>query len=262
MSTNRDIKLSAVDLSMQFGGQVALNDVSCEFTTRCVTAIIGPNGAGKTTLFNLFSGQLAPTEGKIFLGGQDITKKTAAQRANLGIGRAFQRTNLFPGLSVFENVCVAVQSRLNISHKFWALSSKQHEVTDQAELYLARVDLLQQKDLLATNLSHGGKRRLEVGMLMALEPSVYMFDEPTTGMSMEEVPEILELIASIRANTDKIVVLVEHKMDVVRNLAERVIVLHNGRLLADGDFEHVMNSPQVQRAYLGVSPDAGMKFVS
>ncbi len=262
MPTNSDIKLSALGLSMQFGGQVAVSDVSCDFVPGCVTAVIGPNGAGKTTLFNLLSGQLTPTHGKVFLGEQDITKQTTAQRANLGIGRAFQRTNLFPGLSVFENVCIAVQSRLNISHRFWSLCSKQNDVSEQAESYLTRVNLIHKKDLLATSLSHGGQRRLEVGMLMALEPSVYMFDEPTTGMSMEEVPEIIELIASIRADKSKIVVIVEHKMDVVRNLAERVIVLHNGRLLADGDFEYVMNSPQVQRAYLGVSPDAGMKFVS
>ncbi|MFL0802756.1 MAG: ABC transporter ATP-binding protein [Agarilytica sp.] len=261
MPTNSDIKLSAVGLSMQFGGQVAVNDVNCEFVPGCVTAVIGPNGAGKTTLFNLFSGQLTPTQGKVFLGELDITKKTAAQRANLGVGRAFQRTNLFPGLSVFENVCIAVQSRLNISHKFWSLCSMQRNVSEQAELYLTRVNLIHKRDLLATNLSHGGQRRLEVGMLMALEPRVYMFDEPTTGMSMEEVPEILDLIASIRADKDKIVVIVEHKMEVVQNLAERVIVLHNGQLLADGDFDHVMNSPHVQRAYLGVSPDAGMKFV-
>lgn len=262
MTTDKDLSLLATDLTMQFGGQVAVNNVSCEFSSGKLTALIGPNGAGKTTLFNLLSGQLRPTQGAIHFNGLNITKKTVSQRTRLGIGRAFQLTNLFPGLSVFENICISVQARLNLCHKFWTLSSGLSEVAELAESYLCRVDLIEKKDLLAKNLSHGGQRRLEVGMLMALDPKVYMFDEPTTGMSVEEVPGILDLIASIREDKKAIIILVEHKMDVVRSLAERVIVLHNGRLLADGDFEHVMGSPQVQSAYLGVSTDAGMKFVS
>lgn len=262
MTSVSDQSLSASELNMQFGGQVAVNDVSCAFTPEHLTAVIGPNGAGKTTLFNLFSGQLTPTQGKIHFNGVDITRRSAAQRTKLGIGRAFQRTNLFPGLTVFENISIALQTRLKVSHRFWSLSSRLKGVVEQAESCLDQVGLIEKKDLLAKNLSHGGQRRLEVGMLIALDPKVYMFDEPTTGMSVEEVPGILELITQIRQDKSKIVVLVEHKMDVVRQLADRVVVLHNGRLIADGNFEHVMHSPQVQSAYLGVSPDAGMKFVS
>lgn len=262
MTTNKALLLSATDLSMQFGGQVAVNNVNCDFHSGQLTALIGPNGAGKSTLFNLLSGQLRPSSGSIIFNGTDITKKTASQRTRMGIGRAFQRTHLFPGLSVFENICISVQARLNLCHQFWTLSSSLTEISELAEDYLCRVHLIDDRDLLAKNLSHGGQRRLEVGMLMALNPKVYMFDEPTTGMSMDEVPGILELISSIRQDKESIVILIEHKMDIVRTLAERVIVLHNGRLLADGDFGDVMNSPQVQSAYLGISTNTGTKFVS
>ncbi len=247
---------------MQFGGQVAVNDVTCEFSPDNVTAVIGPNGAGKTTLFNLLSGQLIPSFGSVYFNGVEITKKTAAQRTRLGIGRAFQRTNLFPGLTVSENICIALQSRMKMSHQFWTLTSQKKALTEKAADYLERVGLIEKQNLLAKNLSHGGQRRLEVGMLIALDPKVYMFDEPTTGMSTQEVPGILELISNIRKEPNKIVLLVEHKMEVVKQLADRVIVLHNGRLIAEGSFEEVMQSPQVQSAYLGVSQDAGMKFVS
>ncbi len=262
MTTNEELRLSATDLTMQFGGQVAVNDVNCEFRSGQLTALIGPNGAGKSTLFNLLSGQLRPSSGSIHFNGINITKKSASQRTRMGIGRAFQRTHLFPGLSVFENICISVQARLNLCHQFWSLSSGLTEISELSEDYLRRVHLIDERDLLAKNLSHGGQRRLEVGMLMALNPKVYMFDEPTTGMSMEEVPGILDLISSIRQDKESIVILVEHKMDIVRTLAERVIVLHNGRLLADGGFDDVMSSPQVQNAYLGISTDTGAKFVS
>ena len=260
MTAHNTTRLTAVDLNMQFGGQVAVNNVNCELTPERLTAVIGPNGAGKSTLFNLLSGQLSPTHGNIFFNDENITKKSPAQRTRLGIGRAFQRTNLFPSLSVLENVCIAVQARMNVSHKFWSLAQDMRDVTKLAYDYLERVNLAHKADQIAASLSHGGQRRLEIGLLMALEPKVYMFDEPTTGMSVEEIPAILTLIEDIRQDREKIIILVEHKMEVVSALAERVLVLNNGRLLADGDLDEVMNSPQVQRAYLGVSPDAGMKF--
>ncbi len=260
MTANSTTRLTAVDLNMQFGGQVAVNNINCELTPERLTAVIGPNGAGKTTLFNLFSGQLHPTYGKILFNDEDVTRKSPAYRTRQGIGRAFQRTNLFPRLSVLENVCIAVQIRMKVSHKFWTLAADVKNVTALAHEYLDRVGLAHKHNTVAASLSHGGQRRLEIGLLMALEPKVYMFDEPTTGMSVEEIPAILTLIEQIRQDKEKIVVLVEHKMDVVSALAERVLVLNNGRLLADGDLSEVMNSPQVQRAYLGVSPDAGMKF--
>lgn len=262
MTKDEELILSASKLNMQFGGQVAVNNVDCEFRSGQLTALIGPNGAGKSTLFNLLSGQLKPSSGSILFNGINITKKTASQRTRMGIGRAFQRTHLFPGLSVFENICISVQARLNLCHQFWSLSSSITEISELTEDYLCRVHLIDERDLLAKNLSHGGQRRLEVGMLMALNPKVYMFDEPTTGMSMKEVPGILDLISSIRQKKESIVILIEHKMDIVKTLAERVIVLHNGRLLADGGFDNVMNSPQVQSAYLGISTDTGAKFVS
>ncbi|MFL0809232.1 MAG: ABC transporter ATP-binding protein [Agarilytica sp.] len=249
------------NLSMQFGGQIAVNQVSCSFVSNSVNAIIGPNGAGKSTLLNLMSGQLFPTWGEVYFNNTDITAKSPAIRTRLGIGRAFQKTNLFPNLTAHENIRLAVQMRTGIGRNFWSSSSKFKEISEKAEDYLKQVSLDYKRDSIAGTLSHGQQRRLEIGVLMALEPKVYILDEPTNGMSLEEVPEILDLITKIHADEEKIVILVEHKMDFVKKVADRVIVMHNGNLIGDGTFEQVMNAPQVQGAYLGVVPDAGVRFV-
>lgn len=253
--------VSVKDLSKQFGGQVAVNQVTCAFDTEKVTAIIGPNGAGKSTFLNLVSGQLAPSWGNIYYNDVDITTKSPSVRTRLGIGRAFQKTSLFPNLSVLENVRLAVQMRAGIGKNFWSSKNSFRNIIEKSEAYLTRVNLAHKRSSIAATLSHGQQRRLEIGLLMALEPSVYILDEPTSGMSLEEVPAILNLITNIREEENKIVILVEHKMDVVKKIAERVIVMHNGNLISDGSFEHVMESPQVQGAYLGVSPEAGVRFV-
>ncbi len=243
--------LSTRDLTIRFGGHVAVNQVSADFYPGTLTVIVGPNGAGKTTYFNLMSGQLAASAGKVLLNGADITKCGAAKRTTLGIGRAFQLTNLFPHLTVIENVRLAVQSRAGSGMNMFSIWFSHKELIERAQHYLERVALADRRDARVAALSHGDKRKLEVAILLALEPTVMMFDEPTAGMSVDEVPVVLDLIHSVKAEGNKTILLVEHKMDVVRSLADRIIVLHNGTLVADGNPTEVMASAIVQEAYLG-----------
>jgi branched-chain amino acid transport system ATP-binding protein len=250
MNTEHPV-LATEGLTIRFGGHVAVNNVTAEFRPGTLTAIVGPNGAGKTTYFNLISGQLPASAGTVKLYGEDVTHLGAAQRTRRGIGRAFQLTNLFPNLTVLENVRLAVQSRAGLGLNLLSLWSDHVEAREKAEHFLHRVALADRRDETASALSHGDKRKLEVAILLALEPDIFMFDEPTAGMSVDEVPVVLELIRHMKAQGDKTILLVEHKMDVVRSLADRIVVLHNGYLVADGDPAEVMNSPIVQEAYLG-----------
>jgi branched-chain amino acid transport system ATP-binding protein len=248
--------LETRDLTIRFGGHVAVNAVSCAFEPGTLTAIVGPNGAGKTTYFNLISGQLRASAGRVLWGGEDITALPASARAKRGIGRAFQLTNLFPGLSVHENVRVAVQSRAGVGLDLWRVWNTHRDLIAETDNLLARVNLAHQGRATAGSLSHGDQRKLEVAIMLALEPRIFMFDEPTAGMSVDEVPVILDLIHSIKGARDRTILLVEHKMDVVRSLADRIVVLHNGTLVADGDPASVIASPIVQEAYLGVPVNA------
>ena len=240
-------------LTIRFGGHVAVNAVSCAFRPGTLTAIVGPNGAGKTTYFNLVSGQLRASAGRVSLYGEDISRLSASQRTHRGIGRAFQLTNLFPRLTVLENVRLAVQSRAHRGRDLWSMWASHVELVEKAEHCLERVALAGRRDAVAATLPHGDQRKLEVAILLALEPDVFMFDEPTAGMSVDEVPAILKLIDDVKRMGNKTILLVEHKMDVVRSLADRIIVLHQGELVADGPPAEVIASPIVQEAYLGVA---------
>ena len=250
--------LETENLTIRFGGHVAVDGVSASFDPGSLTAIVGPNGAGKTTYFNLISGQLAASAGSVRLNGVDITRETAPARAHRGLGRAFQLTQLFPNLSVVENVRLAVQSRRHEGLNLWSVWLDQRSTLERAHELVALVKLADRAGAAASSLPHGDQRKLEVAMLMALEPSVYMFDEPTAGMSVDDVPVILDLVRMLKAQRDKTILLVEHKMDVVRELADRIIVLHNGQLVADGDPATVIASPVVQNAYLGLAPEMGV----
>ena len=243
--------LETRDLTIRFGGHVAVNNVSCSFRPGELTAIVGPNGAGKTTYFNLISGQLRPSSGSIFMDGADITPLSAPLRTRAGLGRAFQLTNLFPNLSVEENVRLAVQAASGVHYDMLRPWSTRRDLIERADAILDEVALGARRSVAATVLSHGDQRKLEVALMMALQPKVFMFDEPTAGMSVDEVPVVLDLIAQLKQDTSKIILLVEHKMDVVRSLADRIIVLHNGKLVADGKPAEVIASPVVQEAYLG-----------
>jgi branched-chain amino acid transport system ATP-binding protein len=245
--------LETRDLTIRFGGHVAVDRVSCAFAPGTLTAIVGPNGAGKTTYFNLISGQLRATSGRVFLHGEDLSDAPAPKRTHRGIGRAFQLTNLFPNLTVLENVRLAIQSRARVGLNLWSIWSAHRELTGRAEEVLEAVALADKRDLPASALPHGDQRKLEVALLIALEPDVFMFDEPTAGMSVDEVPVILDLIRALKARREKTILLVEHKMDVVRELSDRIVVLHNGALVADGEPAEVIASPVVREAYLGMA---------
>lgn len=252
--------LATHDLTIRFGGHVAVNAVTCSFAPGTLTAIVGPNGAGKTTYFNLISGQLKATGGTVSLGGRDLTGLAPSARTRAGLGRAFQLTNLFPGLSVLENVRLAVQATREGRHRrgfnLWSVWSDHQRLTARAEEILCAVALQARRDALVASLPHGDQRKLEVALLMALEPQVYMFDEPTAGMSHDEAPVILNLIRTLKQDKTKTILLVEHKMDVVRELADRIIVLTNGTLVADGAPAEVIASPAVQEAYLGITQES------
>ena len=247
--------LEVRELTVRFGGHVAVDRVSCRFDTGTLTAIVGPNGAGKTTLFNLISGQLRASEGSVWLDGADITSLSAPLRTRRGLGRAFQLTQLFPNLSVQENVRLAVQSRHGGGLNMLAVWLDRKDWIDESLALLDAVRLADKRHAIAASLPHGDQRKLEVALLMALDPQVYMFDEPTAGMSVDEVPVVLELIRALKARRDRLILLVEHKMDVVRELADRIVVLHNGQLVADGEPAAVIASPIVQQAYLGMAAE-------
>ncbi|KQT10309.1 ABC transporter ATP-binding protein [Ramlibacter sp. Leaf400] len=253
-------RLETRDLTIRFGGHVAVNAVSCSFEPGTLTAIVGPNGAGKTTYFNLISGQLKASSGSVSLGGRDLSGLSASERTHAGLGRAFQLTNLFPRLTVLENVRLAVQATREGPHRrglnLWSVWSDHRSLLQRADEILASIALKDKEHELVANLPHGDQRKLEVALLMALEPQVFMFDEPTAGMNAAEAPVILDLIRRLKADRSKTILLVEHKMDVVRELADRIIVLHNGSLVADGEPAEVIASPVVQEAYLGVSKEA------
>jgi branched-chain amino acid transport system ATP-binding protein len=239
------------DLTISFGGHTAVDGVSISVPKNHFKSIIGPNGAGKTTFFNLLSGQLSPSKGSIFLNGKDITKDSPTKRTHEGIGRSFQITNVFPNLTVLENVRLAVQSQKGFRYRMFSHFSKYKSFEIRAVEWLKLVLLDDKKDYLAKNLAHGEKRKLEIAMLLALETEVLLLDEPTAGMSLEEVPAILEVIKKIKDQGNRTVVLIEHKMDMILDLSDTVMVLFNGRLLADGSPEEIMQNELVQSAYLG-----------
>lgn len=238
-------------LSVRFGGHVAVNAVTCAFHPGVLTAIVGPNGAGKTTWFNLISGQIRATSGQVLLGDRDMSRLGPAARARAGIGRAFQLTNLFPALTVLENTRLVVQARKGIGMRLFSVADSHKDLVQEAEAILERTRLLSQAHQQVRALPHGDQRKLEVALMLALKPRIFMFDEPTAGMSVDEAPVILGLIAEIKADPTATVLLVEHKMDVIRALADRIVVLHNGSLVADGDPATVMASDIVQEAYMG-----------
>ncbi|MES3002973.1 MAG: ABC transporter ATP-binding protein [Pseudomonadota bacterium] len=252
--------LATKDLTIRFGGHVAVNAVTCAFQPGTLTAIVGPNGAGKTTYFNLISGQLKASAGTVTLDGRDLSGASPSVRTRAGLGRAFQLTNLFPRLTVLENVRLAVQAAREGPHRrglnLWSIWSDHRALMERADEVLDAVAMADKENELVANLPHGDQRKLEVALLMALESSVFMFDEPTAGMNAAEAPVILNLIRKLKEDRSKTILLVEHKMDVVRELADRIIVLHNGALVADGEPSAVIASPIVQEAYLGIAKEA------
>ncbi len=204
-------------LTIRFGGHVAVDHVDCAFRPGKLTAIVGPNGAGKTTDFNLMSGQLRASDGAVMIEGRVVTHLSAPQRTRLGLGRAFQLTNLFPRLRVAENVRLAVQAHAGVHFDLRRPWRARADLVEKAETTLESVGLAAKRDAQAAALPHGDQRKLEVAMLMALEPKVYPFGEPTAGVNVDEVLVVLELIAGLKTDRTNTILLVEHEMDVVRS---------------------------------------------
>jgi branched-chain amino acid transport system ATP-binding protein len=239
------------DLTIRFGGHVAVDHVSLDVAPGTLKSIIGPNGAGKTTLFNLMSGQYRPSEGRVWFRGEDVTGLGPAVRAQRGIGRSFQLTNVFPTLTVRENVRLAVQTRAGLALNAWRDYRSFPELEERAMAILERVLLAAKASAPAGELAHGETRKLELGILLALEPELLLLDEPTAGMALEEVPSIIALIEGIRAAGDRTILLVEHKIDMIMALSDTVAVLKDGRLIADDTPAAIGDNPEVQAVYFG-----------
>ena len=244
--------LRTENLSIQFGALKAVNDVSISIVENKFTTVLGPNGAGKTTFFNLISGLYKASAGTVYFKGQDITNLTPQQRIHAGMGRSFQLTNVFPGLSARENVRLSVQSAAHVGYNRLLRSyQKYDEINAETDRLLEKILLTDKADTLASGLSHGEQRKLELGMVLAQKPELLLLDEPTAGMSVEEVPIMIELLQRIKEMGDTTIVLIEHKMNMVKALSDTLIILHNGELLCEGDPDTVSQNPEVMAAYLG-----------
>jgi branched-chain amino acid transport system ATP-binding protein len=239
--------LRAEGLTMRFGGLVALNGVSFEVQRDEIRAIIGPNGAGKSTFFNCLTGVLRPTSGCILFNCEDITGLPPDRVSQKGIARSYQITNILPNATTLENVRIAVQSR---RHRWSLLTHHRayHDIIERAEAVLQAVGLRGQGDELAANLSHGEQRHLEIGIALATEPEVLCLDEPTAGMSAAETRDTMALIRRIAPNLT--ILVVEHDMQVVMELAQRITVLHYGEVLAEGTPAEIRENQRVLEAYL------------
>lgn len=244
-----DILLKAEGLCRYFGALKAVEDVSLDLRRSEIHAVIGTNGAGKSTVINLLSGELPVTKGQIWLNDQNVTSAAQPKRALAGLGRSYQRNNVFLPLSVFENCRLAAQSHLQRPWRFWENADYCRVSTERATQALERSGLTRVANLPASVLSHGQKRQLEVAMCLATQPTVLLLDEPLAGMGAEESERMLELLRTLRQ--DHAILLVEHDMDAVFAVADRITVMVNGSVLASGSPQDVRTNPDVQNAYLG-----------
>ena len=244
------VLLRTEQLTRSYGSLLAVDKVDVVVRQGELRSIIGPNGAGKTTFFRLISGEVGPTSGRIWFRGRDVTGLAQHVMARLGIGKSYQITNIFPHLSVLENVRVAVQGHAR-SFDFWSRADRLSVVRDRAVDLLRTMGLAGKAEHLAAHLSHGEKRHLELAIALAADPVLLLLDEPTAGMSPEETDETIVLIRELAAG--RTIVLVEHKMKLVMKISDRITVLHQGQVLADGTPEEIRANTLVQQTYLGVS---------
>ena len=236
-------------LTKNFGGLVAVNDVSLDLYVGEVHVVIGPNGAGKSTLTNLLSGDLAPTSGEVMFAGRDIAGCTSDHICRLGIGRSYQKTNIFLPFTVFENCRLAAQSRTPHALQVFGRAAGYTDISSRAEEAMAAAGLSHRAERIAATLSHGEQRQLEIAMCIATQPRVLLLDEPLAGMGPHESQRMVELIRKL--SVDHAIMLIEHDMDAVFALAHRLTVMVNGEVLESGTPEAVRSSPAVQQAYLG-----------
>ncbi len=238
-----------VNLEKSFGGLKATNNVSLQIKQGDICSLIGPNGAGKTTFFNLITGHIKPDSGKVLFQGEDITGKPAMAITRKGIARSFQIVNIFPQLTVYENVMVAVLSQKRRSFNFLRPAKKM--ATGEIDMLLESIGLTKQKNMMGGQLSHGNQKRLEVGIALAMKPKLLALDEPTSGMAVEEKAAILETIKSLIRATGCTVLLCEHDMSVIFDVSDYLWVLHNGGIVANGTIDEIKKNEVVQRIYLG-----------
>ena len=244
-----EVLLRGREITRRWGGLVAVNKVSLDIERGTVHAVIGTNGAGKSTLINILSGEIAPSEGQVELLGQDVTPWTQPRRARAGLGRSYQRNTIFPTFTVFENCRLAAQARTQKPWHWWADAQRCEASTGAARAAATRAGLDEFLDREAGLLSHGQKRQLEIAMCLATEPEVLLLDEPLAGMGAEETERMLALLAELRPG--HAILLVEHDMDAVFRIADRITVMVNGAVIASDTPEAVRASPLVQAAYLG-----------
>ena len=242
-----DLVLEAQGLDRSFGGIHAVDDVSLEVPEGSLHAIIGPNGSGKTTLFNLITGHTRPTSGRVRFAGEDITGMPYSKVARKGLAKSYQITTVFPLLTVFENVRIAAQAAGH-AYVFWRPADGIRAVTRRTEEVLERIGLAADRDVVASNLSHGDQRRLDLAIALATEPRLLLLDEPTAGMSPPETAATVELVQEL--NRDVTILMIEHKMDVILTIADRITVLHQGRKLFEGTPDEVRDHPEVKEVYL------------
>jgi branched-chain amino acid transport system ATP-binding protein len=246
-----DVILETRQLTKEFKGFTAVSGVDLRVERGHIHALIGPNGAGKTTCFNLLTRFLAPTSGRILFNGRDITAARPAQVARMGIIRSFQISAVFPHMTVLENVRVGLQRRLGTSFHFWRSSRSLDGLNGRALALLGEVGLEHFADTLTADLPYGRKRALEIATTLAMEPELMLLDEPTQGMGHEDVHRVTELIRKVAAG--RTILMVEHNMKVVAGLCDRISVLKQGAVLAEGSYAEVSTNPQVMEAYMGTS---------
>ena len=250
--------LTTEGLRKAFGHFTAVDGVNIHYMADTFTSIIGPNGAGKTTLINLLTGSLLVDSGKIFFKGEEITKLPTNERVRRGIGRSFQIMNIFPMLSVFQNIQIPVLSILNKSLKFFSRHDTHVDVIDEVESILIEVGLEDKKELPAGQLSHGDQRLLEMGIAIASKPELCFLDEPTSGMNPVERVKILENIRRLSEEKRTTFIIVEHDMDVVFSLSDRIVVMHRGSVIADGSPDEIKENQNVKEIYLGEEIEEGI----
>lgn len=243
--------LETVHLSKAFGALYATHEVDLHVRKGSIHAIIGPNGAGKTTLFNLLAGVFPPSSGKILFNGQDISKRTVAQRCRLGIGRSFQVTSIFPELSVAENVQLACQAKNGLRHALFRSAAHCRETIEQADAILDFMGILGMRDLPAGTIPYGSQRSLDVAIAIGTDPQLLLLDEPTSGMSPDDTVRMIDLIHRLAEKYT--IVLIEHHMNVVMSISDTISVLQMGALIAQGTPEEIQQNEEVKKAYLGES---------
>ena len=241
--------LQVAGLSKAFGAVVACDGVTLDLSAQEVHAVIGPNGAGKTTLIGQLAGEVRPDGGRIAFAGRDVTHLAGHARARLGIARSFQVTSLFPRLSALDNVALAVQAHDGHSFRFWRPARAERALRDPARAVLAQLGLEARAEVPVGALAHGEQRQLEIAMALATDPRLLLLDEPTAGMGREDSARMVELLAGLKGRVAML--LIEHDMDAVFALADRISVLVYGRVIATGAPEAVRADPEVRRAYLG-----------